>query len=121
MHLDSYIPSNGYPRVKTKKDGEWVSIEEHILVWEQHNGKIPKGMVIHHKDLNKYNNNILNLELVTELYHNRIHRGYIFENNNWYVICKVCNKKLLLSSSNFYITSTGAADHKTCKNCYSLR
>lgn len=36
----------------------------HRTVWEYHNGEIPKGYHIHHKDEDRYNNNISNLELV---------------------------------------------------------
>lgn len=36
----------------------------HRVVWEYHNGEIPKGYHIHHKDSDRSNNNINNLELV---------------------------------------------------------
>lgn len=36
----------------------------HRAVWEHHNGQIPKGYHIHHKDEDRRNNNIENLELV---------------------------------------------------------
>lgn len=42
-------------------------------VWEQNFGKIPTGMIIHHKNKNKLDNRIKNLELVTFTTHNRIH------------------------------------------------
>ena len=35
----------------------------HRLVWEEFNGVIPKGLQINHKDGNKSNNHIDNLEL----------------------------------------------------------
>lgn len=38
--------------------------EEHKIVWEKHNGKVPKGMKIIHIDGNGYNNNIENLTIV---------------------------------------------------------
>ena len=36
----------------------------HRAVWEFHNGEIPNGYHIHHKDENRHNNDINNLELV---------------------------------------------------------
>lgn len=36
----------------------------HRYVWEKSNGKIPKGYDIHHRDRNKANNQIDNLELI---------------------------------------------------------
>ena len=47
--------------------------EEHIVVWEKHHGKKPKGYEIHHKDFNKLNNKIENLRLLTKGKHRRLH------------------------------------------------
>lgn len=41
----------------------------HRVVWIYHNGEIPKGMHIHHKDGNRANNSIENLELVDAFKH----------------------------------------------------
>ena len=45
----------------------------HHLVYEAFNGEIEKGMMIHHKDENKYNNTPENLEMLSCQTHNRIH------------------------------------------------
>lgn len=45
----------------------------HRAVWEYHNGEIPTGYHIHHKDGNKHNNNIENLEMVLAKEHNSYH------------------------------------------------
>ena len=37
----------------------------HRLTWEAFNGPIPEGLQINHKDENKSNNSLVNLELVT--------------------------------------------------------
>lgn len=47
----------------------------HRDVWEYHNGKIKKGYHIHHKDFNKENNNINNLELLSAKDHSAIHEN----------------------------------------------
>lgn len=45
----------------------------HRAVWEYHNGTIPKGYHIHHKDANRSNNDISNLELVYASDHSSNH------------------------------------------------
>jgi len=45
----------------------------HVFIWEYFNGAIPKGYQIHHKDHNKYNNEISNLELLPKEEHTRRH------------------------------------------------
>lgn len=47
----------------------------HYLVYEAFIGKIKDGMLIHHKDEDKYNNVLENLEMVSYLTHNRIHHA----------------------------------------------
>ena len=54
------------------RDSLWV--REHIVVMEQHIGKrIPEGMVVHHIDGDKLNNNLDNLLLCTIEEHNKCH------------------------------------------------
>lgn len=47
----------------------------HQVVWMKANGDIPKGMVIHHKDHNRFNNELSNLELLTTKQHVMHHHG----------------------------------------------
>ena len=42
-------------------------------VWIAHYGAIPKGYDIHHKDENKYNNDISNLQCITRSEHTKLH------------------------------------------------
>lgn len=53
--------SMGYSQVTIKGELHLV----HRIVWEMHNGPIPKGFIIDHDDRNKFNNNISNLRLVS--------------------------------------------------------
>ncbi len=45
----------------------------HRLVWEAFVGEIPKGYIVHHKDGNRQNNSLSNLQLVTAKEHHDIH------------------------------------------------
>lgn len=45
----------------------------HRVVWEQYYGDIPNGFIIHHRDGNKLNNSIENLELISNAEHSRLH------------------------------------------------
>ena len=45
----------------------------HRDVWEYHNGPIPKGWDVHHRDENKKNNAIENLECLPKSEHTRIY------------------------------------------------
>ena len=46
----------------------------HRYVWEQANGPIPKNMVIHHKDFNRGNWSLDNLEMLTRAEHIKCHK-----------------------------------------------
>lgn len=74
---DGHIRSNkGGLMSKLMKNGYWLTMAqynkkcyyfcEHRVVWVWHNGAIPKGLVINHKDYNRANNKIENLELMTQ-------------------------------------------------------
>ena len=52
----------------------------HRDVWEFHNGQIPDGWDVHHRDENKLNNNIENLECLPKAEHTRLYSPH----NNQY-------------------------------------
>ena len=62
-----YDKSSGYVLVRYKRRLR----RAHCIIWEMHNGPVPKGMVIDHDDRNRTNNRIDNLNLVTQLQNNR--------------------------------------------------
>lgn len=73
---------NGYTFTRDEKTGYYLSSKNiknnkrqrlHVYVWEYYNGDVPKGYEIHHKDENKYNNEISNFELLQSLKHRRLH------------------------------------------------
>lgn len=45
----------------------------HRIVWEYNNGAIPEGYDVHHKDKDRTNNQIWNLEMLPESEHCRLH------------------------------------------------
>lgn len=49
----------------------------HRYVWEKNNGPIPNGMVIHHIDSDKENNDISNLQMMTQGEHASYHGSHI--------------------------------------------
>lgn len=67
--LINYSSGTGYPTIWV--DGKNVLL--HRYVWEQNYGKIPEGYEIHHKDHDKTNWDIENLELLIAEEHHRKH------------------------------------------------
>ena len=65
----NFSSSNGYPTYWNGKKNVLV----HRDVWESHNGKIPVGYQIHHKDKNRHNYSIDNLEIIKSDEHQRHH------------------------------------------------
>jgi len=58
-------PSNAYYTLGSSIDGRKRNFRVHRLVAEAFLGTCPCGMEVNHKDLNKFNNCIANLEYVT--------------------------------------------------------
>jgi hypothetical protein len=54
-----------YDLITLSYEGLQATISVHRVVWFAKHGAIPKGLHINHKDLNKTNNSIFNLEIVT--------------------------------------------------------
>jgi hypothetical protein len=70
-----YKQTNGYwaNRHWMTKEKYYYTYLAHRWVWESINGPIAEGMEIHHKDKNKSNNEIENLEIVSRSEHQAIH------------------------------------------------
>lgn len=90
---------------------------EHVVVWESHFGKIPEGYQIHHKDGNKLNNDIENLQLVTPLEHKRIHSGCKLIDGVWYKPCSICGEFKPCTEEFWYMTKGWIMSGK-CKKCF---
>jgi len=60
-------------RKNGKNKGKGKSILVHRLVWREKFGKIPKDFIIHHKNGNKKDNRIENLECISKSDHRKKH------------------------------------------------
>lgn len=108
----------GYLRYARGSDGRLRF--EHCIVWENENGTIPEGMQIHHKDHDKANNDISNLQLVTPLEHKRIHQGCRLVDGEWEKPCKTCGEFKKCTKENWYY-SRGWINGKVCKKCFIVK
>ena len=68
---------NGVKFVRDDRTGYYlcstIKKRMHRYVWEYYNGEIPSGYDIHHKDGNKANNDIENLEMIERKAHKKYH------------------------------------------------
>jgi hypothetical protein len=71
--LKDSVINNGYRITNLCKNGRYTKKLIHRLVWEAFNGEIPTRLEVNHKDLDKTNNRLDNLELMTHQ-ENLIHR-----------------------------------------------
>lgn len=70
-----YLHKSGYwTREKVLENGKRRCVLLHRVVWEDHNGPIPPKYHIHHKDGDRGNWDIANLECVSQSEHTRYHR-----------------------------------------------
>lgn len=83
-----YISSRGYPCLACV--GGYVSIHE--IVWEEANGSVPDGYLIHHTNGDKSDYRLENLELMTRAEHGLVHSKKARRRNNgvWEKLCCGC-------------------------------
>ena len=70
----AYVGNHGYYVVTSNEEGNHNKLL-HRLIFEDFYGKIPDGCHVHHKDNDKLNNCIMNLQLLTESEHHKHHGG----------------------------------------------
>lgn len=83
--MEKFQYFNGIKFTKDDKTGYYLNStirkRMHRYVWEFYNGEIPKGYHIHHKDGDKSNNNIENLEMILGKKHCKYHSNKYVELN----------------------------------------
>lgn len=81
-----YQNKEGYYQISgaTQKKHPSIQSRLHRAIWEFYNGKIPEGYHVHHKDGDKENNNIENLEVLSPSEHHKIHNGAGGEKLDWW-------------------------------------
>jgi len=80
--LVQWRDSAGYATVLLFNKGKKYRVKIHRLVYEVFKGKLKKGFVINHKDCNKLNNNVTNLEQIP----------YSKNTKHWYDNKELCDK-----------------------------
>src|SRR4026208_2385427 len=85
------LTPKGYRRVYDT--GQQRYRMEHVIVWERHNGPVPEGLQVHHRNEVKLDNRIENLELLSPLAHKREHGGcFVGADGVEYKPCRKCGK-----------------------------
>ena len=92
---------------------------EHVLVWEQCNGPIPAGMDIHHRNGNRLDNRIENLQLLARPEHMRIHSSKSKRvAGDWWKRCSICGRFQPLRQ--YYPRRNGGVESR-CRDCEKRR
>lgn len=87
--MKKYLYFNGVKFTKDDRTGYYLNStirkRMHVYVWEHYNGEIPTGYEVHHKDRDKSNNDISNLELLTASEHRKRHAEELTdEQREWF-------------------------------------
>lgn len=111
-----YYEKKGQGYYQSKIDSSYL----HRAVWQYHNGEIPEGFAVHHKDHNKANNRIENLELLSHSDHSKHHAKH----NDW--VGSEQNRQQLIEAGQkakeWHASDEGRAWHKEHgKKCWDSR
>ena len=90
----------------------------HDVAWEERNGPIPPGMIIHHINENPGDNALSNLQLVDRLTHKRLHSGCDLRDGVWWKPCSVCLESKPVDKANWYFDKNGWVCYGRCRPCH---
>lgn len=102
-----------YLFVSLCKEGKRKPFLIHRLVVQTFIGEIPKGLIVNHKDENKQNNNVDNLEIVTQKYN--LNYGTRNERAGKKISAALKGKKRSLETC-AKISATMKGNKNACKN-----
>lgn len=114
-----HLTRKGYLR-KATDVGRKLKLQ-HVLVWESTNGSVPDGYQVHHKNEDKTDNRLENLECLTPLEHKRKHSGCELRDGVWWKPCKVCNVFKPIDREHWYFDKRGYPAHGRCRVCHIAR
>lgn len=128
---NEYITSNGYRKIYKPNhplSDKYGRILEHRYVAEKflatkeelvlYNGVyvLNPNLDVHHKDKNKLNNNIDNLQILTRSEHAKLHGDYKHRKQTKILKCKNCNNNYIINKSR---ENTSLFCCKSCQNEYN--
>lgn len=100
---------------RDKKTGYYLNAKTHkrlhVYVWEYFNGKVPMGCEIHHKDFDKSNNEIGNLQMLTKKEHLSLH-GRSWDKERYKKQIKNLDEKARPKASEWHGSDSGREWHK---------
>ena len=114
------VSAKGYRRVMCPDQHRYRM--EHVLVWEAANGRpVPAGHCIHHRNEEKLDNRIENLEAVTHLDHKRMHSPNYRRDaaGEWEKRCPDCEVWMLPTREHFHFQKGYPLPR--CKPCWVRR
>ena len=108
-----------YRRWKSREDDRMYSIPEHRWVWEMSHGLIPDGYDVHHKDGDRHNNDLDNLELLTKAEHIEHHRQESHQHISiGGVVHRKCQKCFKWKPLTKYYKRGGHSYQGYCNSCH---
>ncbi len=120
-----FLDARGYYYFCVYQSGKQKNIKLHTARYERHHGPLKKGFIIHHRDGVKTNNDIENLEAMTQKDHVRLHSGWIRTNGAWtHKTCSICKESLPLSDFSTRRSRSGLPEKVPidfCKACGNIR
>lgn len=100
---------------KDKRTGYFLNAKTHkrlhVYVWEYFNGSIPNGYHIHHKDFNKNNNELENLELLSASEHSKLHSNS-WSKERYERQAKILKEKAIPKATEWHKSEDGREWHK---------
>lgn len=113
-----YTTAKGYHRIYDPEQRR--NRLAHDVEWERHNGPIPEGFEIHHRNHQKQDNSIENLELVDDITHKRLDSPHYRRDpgGEWERRCRVCRIWKPATVDHFYFTREGWLAYGRCRPCH---
>lgn len=108
------IRKDGYTVIKIDGHNKY----EHQIIWGKHFGQKPEGYDVHHKNGDKSDNRIENLELIAHGDHRKNHSGSFLKDGRWFKKCRVCGEVKEVNEENWYLRKKkDGVGHGKCRVC----